>query len=66
MSNISGWIFNYNDYTHLWSAAKREDYFELFNGNKGRVLSSSNIETLIELINKTDGDPTLIEKQINK
>lgn len=54
--NLHDWLFHYNIYTNKWEAVKRDNYSELFSGDKGNVLKSSRIETLIELISKTNGD----------
>jgi len=63
LSNLHDWVFNYNSYKSQWNAVKREDYPMLFSGgDKSKVLSSSNINTLIELISKTDGTRNGIEK----
>lgn len=57
-------VFNFNPYTQKWNAVKRENYNELFNGDKGNVISSSSISTLEELIVKTAGDREKIEKLV--
>lgn len=62
---IHNWIFNFNEYTQKWSAVTRDNYFDLFNGCKD-CLKSSNINTLIELINKTNGDDNKIKELLNK
>jgi len=49
------WIFNYNPYTQDWRAVKREDYIQLFSDNDEIVLKSSKIDTLVEIIKKTNG-----------
>jgi len=54
-TNLYKWLFHYNIYTHKWCAFTREDYLDYFNGKK-EPISSSNINTLIEIIEKTDGD----------
>lgn len=54
------WLFHYNHYSEKWSAFKREDYVDVFNGKK-KPLSSSNINTLIEIIGKTKGDITKLK-----
>lgn len=60
-THIYDWVFHYNIYTNLWEAAKRDNYFELFNGGKN-VLRSSDIKTLITIINRTNGDNDKISK----
>jgi hypothetical protein len=55
LSNLHDWVFNYNTYTGLWNAAKREDYHLLFSsGSKHKVLRSKEIETLITLISRSE------------
>lgn len=61
-NNLYDWVFNYNPYTDKWRAAKRDNYTDLFSKSlEDTVLSSSRIETLVELITKTDGDRVKIE-----
>lgn len=55
------WLFHYNPFTHKWDAFTREDYLAYFNGEK-KPISSSDINTLVELIGKTDGDISKLEK----
>jgi hypothetical protein len=59
-----GWVFH-QDLEGKWCAAKREHYFELFNGDKGNVLRSGKILDLVELINKTGGNKAEIQKLID-
>ena len=54
--NLHGWYITYNQYTDKFCAAKSENKEELASGNKGNVICSSSINTLIEIIEKTDGD----------
>lgn len=63
-SNLYGWVFH-QDMNGNWCAAKRDYYFELFNGDKGNVLKSPDILVLIELITKTDGDKIKIQQLLN-
>ena len=61
MKNINQWVFACDGKT--WRAAKREDYRELFNDhNSEKVLKSSSIDTLTELIQRTGGDLNEIKK----
>ena len=62
MTCVHDWLFHYNDYTGNWEAAKRENYTDLFSNRKENVLSSGNLNTLVELIEKTDGDAEKIKK----
>lgn len=67
MNNLYGWVFAYNPYTKQWYAAKREDYYKLWNEKDGDgLLKSGRIETLVELIVKFNGDKAKIEKMIER
>lgn len=67
MNTLYDWVFNFNPYKNIWNAVKREDYKDLFNESASdNVLSSSNIETLTSLIEKTDGDKDKIQELLNK
>lgn len=60
---LHNWVFHYNQYTDLWNAARREDYNLLFSNLKSdRVLKSRRVETLTELIAKTNGEKIKIDK----
>lgn len=63
--NLYGWVFTFNPYTNVWSAARRDDYFLLFSGTtkdtEHLVLKSKNIKALTELIEKTNGEPKKIK-----
>lgn len=61
MDNISNWIFHLNPITNNWEATTRDNYNDLFSNNK-EVLKSKDINILIELIEKTNGDPIKINK----
>lgn len=59
------WLFHCNPYTNLWSAVQRDNFNELFNDvSSDKVLRSSNINTLTQLIMKYDGDIDKIRKEI--
>jgi hypothetical protein len=62
MNNLHDWIFHYNVYTSKWEAAKRDNYTDLFSSRKENILRSSRIETLVEIIRKTNGE----KKKINQ
>jgi hypothetical protein len=66
-NSLYDWVFRYNSYTNNWCATNRDNYNLLFsNTNSDKILKSSSIETLIEIINKIDGDITKIESILNK
>jgi hypothetical protein len=55
MENLYDYTFHYNHYTKTWNAIPREKYSEYWNNqNAEGVLKSSNIKTLMELIQKGD------------
>ena len=61
------WVFHYNHYTKLWNAAKRDDRDSLFSNNADeKVLRSSNIDTLIEIICRTKGNKDQLNKLTNE
>lgn len=60
---FNNWVFRYNPYNSKWHAATRENYRKLHNDPFGKdVINSSKIETLVELINRTDGDISKMNK----
>jgi hypothetical protein len=65
--NLYGWVFTFNPYTQVWNAAKSENYTLMFSAtskNSKKVLKSKDINTLIELIIKTDGEPAKLNKLV--
>lgn len=65
--SLYNWVFHFNDYSGMWNAIPRDDYNEYWSNHKcERVLSSSSIDTLKELIYKTNGDKNRIEKLISE
>jgi hypothetical protein len=65
MDKLYGWLFTFNSLNGKWKATTRDFYPELFCGNKGNVLESSSIDTLIELISRTEGDKTKLNQLVN-
>ncbi len=63
--HVSDWLFNYNNITKTWRAVKRDDQAQMFNGGKGRMESRS-FDTLLELINRTNGNSVKLNKLIKK
>lgn len=61
--SLYGWVFTFNPFDQLWTATERENLGALFSGTlaKQKTLRSTNINTLIELINKTEGQPKKID-----
>jgi hypothetical protein len=66
ISFLSDWVFHYNSYSEMWAAVPRETYTEYWsNYNHPSILRSSSINTLMDLLYKTKGDASLIEKVIS-
>lgn len=56
-------LFRYNTYNKQWIASTNEK--DLWNDlNSEEVISSSKIETLVELINKYQGDIKKLKKEL--
>jgi hypothetical protein len=55
MDNLYDWLFHYNIYTKKWEAFKRDEV-AAFGSGKAKLITSSNINTLIEIVKKTNGD----------
>lgn len=65
--HLQDWVFNYNPYTKQWAAVPRASYQNYWsNYNTEGVYKSKNINTLIEVLIKSKGDPKEIEKLIKK
>lgn len=65
--NLAGWLFTFNEYTNSWRAAKREYANDLFSSfNSENVLKATDINILIELIIKTDGDKSRITQLLKQ
>lgn len=53
----SNWVFNQCSVSGIWKGVHRDNYADMFNDfNSPNVIKSKQINTLIELIDKTDGD----------
>lgn len=66
MNNLHDWVFHHNQYTNLWYAIPRESYNQYWSDNNLKeVLKSKSIDSLISLINKTNGDMDAINKLTN-
>ncbi len=66
MERLEGWVFTWNSFTETWQAVRREDYNLLFNDySNNKVLRSKSIETLQELIIKTEGKEEKLNKLVN-
>lgn len=56
LSVLHDWVFHYNTYTGNYDAVTRDNYTELFSGNKGNVISAKSQKTLESMIIKGKGD----------
>ena len=66
-NNLYDWVFRFNPMDQKWYATKRDNYNDLFsNINSEHIIKSGSINTLIEIINKTDGNKTKIKKLLKK
>ena len=63
---LYGWMFNFNPYTQEWAAFKKEDYSEYWNNNSSKnIIKSNSFKTLLEILHKTKGDISNIDKKLN-
>ena len=65
MEHLHKWIFAWNNITKTWDTVKKENYFDLTNDRK-KVLSSTSIGTLVDIIERTDGDKEKIKNLTSK
>ena len=62
-SNLYDWVFHFNHFNGTWAAIPRDSYNEYWSDtNAPGILRSRSIETLTELIQKTQGDKSKIEQ----
>lgn len=60
---LVNWVFHFNPYSNTWVAIPRDKYNEYWdNYNHPDILRSSSINTLLELLHRSKGDRSLIEK----
>ncbi len=61
------WVFHLNPYTGLWCIIHREDYTNYWSGGETKypIVKSRDINTLIYVINTSNGDPNTIESVID-
>ena len=61
------WVFHFNPYTKLWAAINRSNYSEYWNDSDSKnIIRSKEINTLVELIIKADGDIKKINKLVHE
>jgi len=61
------WIFHFNPFTQVWSIIHREDYNAYWSAGKTKypLVKSKDIDTLIYLVNSSEGDPLVIEEYVD-
>jgi hypothetical protein len=65
-SALYHFVFHFNPFTGLWSAIHRDDYLQYWSdSNNTRTIRSSSIDTLKEILLKTGGELSKIERLIS-
>ncbi len=60
------WVFHFNIYTDTWAAIPRDKYTDYWSkANLEGVIKSTSFNTLIEILHRTKGDTSQLEKKIN-
>jgi hypothetical protein len=63
MTDLHNYVFHYNQYTNLWNAIPRDLYNQYWSNRKlKQVLSSKDLDTLLELINRISTDEDFLSK----
>lgn len=64
--NLYGWLITYSPYEDEWKAVTRDNYFSLFSGGENilRVKGIGNIMSLIDIINRTNGDEAKLKQLV--
>lgn len=66
-ASLYGFVFHYNYFTNNWCAIPRDKYTQYWsNVQTEGVLCSKQIQTLVDIIQRTNGDPILIQKLISE
>jgi hypothetical protein len=66
-SYLYDWVFHHNAYAKSWAAIPRDVYTEYWDKHDHpNVLRSSKLETLLEILHKSKGDPDVIHNMIIK
>lgn len=61
---LYGWVFTYNPFTSNWRACKRDVYLKLFDAPESEFIRSKDLDTLISLVIKTQGEEEKIKKLV--
>jgi hypothetical protein len=60
--HLHNWVFHYNPHVSLWSAIPRDKYLQYWSDYQiPGVFKSPRVSVLVEIIQKTNGDPEKIE-----
>ena len=60
---LYNYLFHYNHLTGLWSAIHRDSYLNYWsNYETTGVLRSKSMQTLMDILQRTNGDPALIDQ----
>jgi hypothetical protein len=63
---LQNWVFHFSPHTNLWSGFHRDNYLSYWNDyNSKHVIRSKDINVIVELIKKINGDVTMIDDFIN-
>lgn len=64
-THMYDWVFHYNTYTEEWQAVRRDQINFLFT-DRTKLLTSSSIATLIDIVNKTNGEQSLLKNLVDE
>lgn len=65
-ASLGDWITRYNPHRQCYEGVKRDNYFELFSGDKGNVIRANTHAFLEEIIIRTGGDKIKMEERYGK
>lgn len=66
---LYGWLITFNCYENEWLATRNDNMFALFNGTNDKVLrvkGVGNINTVLDLINRTQGNPEKLKELVHE
>jgi hypothetical protein len=62
---LHNWIFHFNPFKGVWYAIPRDSYLEYWkNANDSKILKSSEISTILEILHKVKGDVSKIKSML--
>lgn len=66
MKYLHDWVFHFNSYAQEWAAIPREMYNTYWSDRDAKgIIRSNELNTLLEMLHKTDGDISKIEEHFN-